>query len=476
MSSPNHPTSDIKDAFSSNFPDYISASPDYVSASPGKNFSESSNDSSGLVLIASPTLLLFHDDPYMKELLPPKEQVSFLTSSPNDSFNPFRRQACTLVPPSFSVYTPTPPQIFEIGKSSIKMHLKHHEKQIEDILNYLKELYFYRIEKMEERLVNVRMIIQRDFDEQKTELEKVRSQISRLQKKHIGQKDKIAFARFRVSTLEITLKDIQARHQLYIEITLKNCKGGHHHQATRLDPYHLQLSRIQPLDVMAPKKTSTSAAPAMNQAAIWKVINDRVAAALKAQAANMANTNNTNRNLELRETPAVRKLFSRSNYTEDWKVKFATGTLTEDVLSWWNSYDKPMGIEQDDKITWSELKRLLTNKYYPRTEVMKIEDEFYNLVVKGNDLKTYARRFQELAVLCPNMPQTLEEAINITQRNTDNNNYQDNYNNYNRNNDYHHQQNKRQETVRTYVATPTKNKRDYRNKGHLSPNITPSSN
>nr|GEU95164.1 retrotransposon protein, putative, Ty3-gypsy subclass [Tanacetum cinerariifolium] len=72
-----------------------------------------------------------------------------------------------------------------------------------------------------------------------------------------------------------------------------------------------------------------------------------------------------------------------------------------------------------------------------------MEDEFYNLVVKGNDLKTYARRFQELAVLCPNMmpnteklmevfirglprsiegnvtaskPQTLEEAINITQR------------------------------------------------------------
>ncbi|GJW20701.1 hypothetical protein Tco_0031323 [Tanacetum coccineum] len=72
-----------------------------------------------------------------------------------------------------------------------------------------------------------------------------------------------------------------------------------------------------------------------------------------------------------------------------------------------------------------------------------MEDEFYNLVVKGNDLKTYIRRFQELAVLFPNMvpnteklmevfirglprsivgnvtaskPQTLEEAITITQR------------------------------------------------------------
>ncbi|GJX88383.1 hypothetical protein Tco_0340397 [Tanacetum coccineum] len=66
MSSPNHPTSDIEDAFSSNFLDYISASPDYVPASLGNTYSSSSNNSFGLVLIASPTLSLFHDDPYMK--------------------------------------------------------------------------------------------------------------------------------------------------------------------------------------------------------------------------------------------------------------------------------------------------------------------------------------------------------------------------------------------------------------------------
>ncbi|GJX40760.1 reverse transcriptase domain-containing protein [Tanacetum coccineum] len=77
----------------------------------------------------------------------------------------------------------------------------------------------------------------------------------------------------------------------------------------------------------------------------------------------------------------------------DCKVQFATGTLTEDALSWWNSYAKPIGIEQAEKIAWNELKRLLTNQYCPRTEVNKMEDEFYNLVMKGNDLKTYARRF-----------------------------------------------------------------------------------
>ncbi|GJR48453.1 hypothetical protein Tco_1316556 [Tanacetum coccineum] len=66
MSSPNHLTSDIEDAFSSDFSDYIPASPDYSPASSGNTYSSSSNNSFGLVPIASPTFSLFHDDPYMK--------------------------------------------------------------------------------------------------------------------------------------------------------------------------------------------------------------------------------------------------------------------------------------------------------------------------------------------------------------------------------------------------------------------------
>nr|GEY47547.1 hypothetical protein [Tanacetum cinerariifolium] len=68
MSSPNHPTFNLEDAFSSNFPNNLSsASPDFVLVSPGKTYSSSSN-SFGIVPLASPTLSLFHDDPYMKVL------------------------------------------------------------------------------------------------------------------------------------------------------------------------------------------------------------------------------------------------------------------------------------------------------------------------------------------------------------------------------------------------------------------------
>ncbi|GJV26065.1 putative reverse transcriptase domain-containing protein [Tanacetum coccineum] len=211
----------------------------------------------------------------------------------------------------------------------------------------------------------------------------------------------------------------------------------------------------------------------MTQAAIRKLVADSVTTSLKAQAATMANADNTNRNTGEREALVARKCsykefmscqpinfkgtegavglirwferteFSRSNCTEDCKVKFSTGTLTEEALSWWNYFAQPIGIEEAYKITWVEFKKLLIKKYCPRTKVQKMKDEFYHLTVKGNDLKAYVRRFQELATLCPTMvpdsekmievfigglprsiegnvtaskPQTLEEAINIAQR------------------------------------------------------------
>nr|GFB24222.1 hypothetical protein [Tanacetum cinerariifolium] len=129
ISSSNHPTSNIEDAFSLNFPDYLLASPDYVPASPGKTYSSSSN-SFGLVSLASPTLSLLHDDPYIKEFLSPKKQ-----GHDQSSFS-----------------TSTLPQAFEIGESSRKTSLERHKEQIEGILNHLDELSLERIEHIEDKI------------------------------------------------------------------------------------------------------------------------------------------------------------------------------------------------------------------------------------------------------------------------------------------------------------------------------------
>ncbi|GJS50397.1 hypothetical protein Tco_0600518 [Tanacetum coccineum] len=44
-------------------------------------------------------------------------------------------------------------------------------------------------------------------------------------------------------------------------------------------------------------------------------------------------------------------VFSRSRWAEENKVTFATGTLTDDALSWLNAHAQPMGIEQANQIT-----------------------------------------------------------------------------------------------------------------------------
>nr|GEY61861.1 reverse transcriptase domain-containing protein [Tanacetum cinerariifolium] len=149
---------------------------------------------------------------------------------------------------------------------------------------------------------------------------------------------------------------------------------------------------------MPPKRTSTSETPAITLATIQRLITDGIAAALETQA---INTNNPNRNPIPRETPVAK----RGNYKEFINCQPFYFNHMEGVVGlirW---------IKQSNKITWTELKRLLTNKYCPRTEIKKMEDEFYDLTVKGNDLKTYIRRFQELATLCPNIVPNTEKVM-----------------------------------------------------------------
>ncbi|GKD50218.1 reverse transcriptase domain-containing protein [Tanacetum coccineum] len=154
---------------------------------------------------------------------------------------------------------------------------------------------------------------------------------------------------------------------------------------------------------MPPKRASTSKAPAITQDAIRKLVVDSVTSALEAQPTTMASASNPDRNTGPTRNPAMKM----GNYKEFISCQpfYFNGTERP------NAYAQHMGIEQANRITWTELKRLLTNKYYPRTEIRKMEEELYNLSVKGNDLKLYVRRFQELMVLYPNMVPNNEKLL-----------------------------------------------------------------
>ena len=100
------------------------------------------------------------------------------------------------------------------------------------------------------------------------------------------------------------------------------------------------------------------------------------------------------------ETESV---FAISSCTAECKVKFAACTFMGSALTWWNRHVQVMGLPAINALTWEELKMMLLAEYYPRSEVRKLEQEFWNLSMKGFDIQAYNTRFTELAVLCPGM-------------------------------------------------------------------------
>ncbi|GJS52306.1 hypothetical protein Tco_0625668 [Tanacetum coccineum] len=163
MSSPSHPTSNIEDAFSSNFPDYIPVMHAYYAI-------ESPIPPQTIVPQSSVLSPMFNPQEFFlpEELLPLKKRGRDRSSSSTSAL----------------------PQAFEIGESSRKRSLERHEEQIEEILNHLDKISLDRIEHIKDKIDGLgkgRVIIQQDFDNLEAELREI-------------------------ANLEQIIEDIQARH------------------------------------------------------------------------------------------------------------------------------------------------------------------------------------------------------------------------------------------------------------------------
>ncbi|GJV43660.1 reverse transcriptase domain-containing protein [Tanacetum coccineum] len=96
-------------------------------------------------------------------------------------------------------------------------------------------------------------------------------------------------------------------------------------------------------------------------------------------------------------------VFRISHCSMENQIKFSTCTLLAGALTWWNSHVRIVGHDTAYVMTWTELKKKMTDKYCPRNEMKKLEAELWNLKVKGIDVIGYNQRFQELALLCVRM-------------------------------------------------------------------------
>ncbi|GJZ46037.1 putative reverse transcriptase domain-containing protein [Tanacetum coccineum] len=104
-------------------------------------------------------------------------------------------------------------------------------------------------------------------------------------------------------------------------------------------------------------------------------------------------------------------VFNISNCPSKYQVKYATCTLQDSALTWWNSHKRTIGVDAAYAMNWAGLMRLMTEVYCPRNEIQKMETELWNLTVKGNDLTAYTQRFQELILLCTRMVPDEEDRV-----------------------------------------------------------------
>ena len=99
----------------------------------------------------------------------------------------------------------------------------------------------------------------------------------------------------------------------------------------------------------------------------------------------------------------VEAVFKMCSRPEESKIKFVAATFTERALTWWNGHVNSLSLVTANAMGWDPLKDLLRKEYCPRGEVQKLEEELWNLKMKGTDIVAYTARFCDLVAMCPNM-------------------------------------------------------------------------
>ncbi|GJX95744.1 monodehydroascorbate reductase [Tanacetum coccineum] len=66
------------------------------------------------------------------------------------------------------------------------------------------------------------------------------------------------------------------------------------------------------------------------------------------------------------------------------------------ALTWWNEMIAFMGIDAANGTPWSEVRKWMTEEFCPRSVLQRLEQELYNLKLKGTDIDGYTNRFHSL--------------------------------------------------------------------------------
>ncbi|GJY47827.1 putative reverse transcriptase domain-containing protein [Tanacetum coccineum] len=156
-------------------------------------------------------------------------------------------------------------------------------------------------------------------------------------------------------------------------------------------------------------------------------------------------------------------VFRISNCSVENQIKFYTCTFLGSALTWWNSHVKIVSHDVAYAMTWTNLKKKMTDKYCQRSEVKKLEGDMWNLKVKESDkIEKYVGGLPNMihGSVMASKPKTMRDAIEFATELMDKKirTFVERRSENKRNQDDNQQHNKRQNTGRAYAAGSGKKK------------------
>nr|GEU62697.1 hypothetical protein [Tanacetum cinerariifolium] len=349
---------------------------------------------------------------------PPLPLPSQLTTSPTDAGAPlgYRARACfTTFAPGLeveessaagAVRQPGPALEAGLRRNRVKGMGYGITDTWDEIVEAMMEIAPTTLEEVNQKVTELATTVRQDTEE---------FQATYARRAWAGSKDGSATIKAHVRTLEahvstLISQTLSLQTQLTISLVCIETR--------RLETQSLRRSQLRLAAAashkMAPRKRTTRTSPAtttttttpVTDAQLRALIAQGVAAALaerKADKSRNVDDNNDSGTGGRRQVSNVREC----TYTDFLKCQPMNFKGIEGVvrntLTWWNSHIRAVKHDVAYAMPWKTLKKIMTNKYCPRSKIKESETKMWNLKVKGTDVMTYSQRFQELALMCDRM-------------------------------------------------------------------------
>ncbi|GJW86350.1 putative reverse transcriptase domain-containing protein [Tanacetum coccineum] len=164
---------------------------------------------------------------------------------------------------------------------------------------------------------------------------------------------------------------------------------------------------VAPEEAGTPETTTTTTS--VINAQLQAMINQGVTAALAARDATRNGDDSHTSGTGVRRTERVARECTYQDFMKCQPLYFKGTKGVVELTQWfermetWNSHVRIVGQDVAYAMSWTYLRKKMTDNNCSRNEMKKLEVELWNLKVKGTDVTGYNQRFQELALLCVRM-------------------------------------------------------------------------